>query len=614
MEPRLRMDLAHRTAVSLVPFLAQPRWLRWLRWLSGRGIAIVWRELKPQLAVRPELAQAVRRVKASPRASTQQALVRELTQLFSDDPVLADLTHQELGDEVVARVAHATRVRRWTTALFASGVAVGLAFAIAQIDSLWGGQLRTRQALSGVFIVGVLFLGFGYLYRRVGRIAWLANWLSVLLITAGMLAVIANTTFQQDVEVAKVIAILLLTVLPGWLYFQFVALRGRSLWEDYVLSLFRLGVDEPANLPEPPSGTKAHRLWNQANANPEAGTLYRHKFEAAHGKVVLARHWAAAARRRRGDGFAPVVLLTLLTAFGWTAVLLPFYPEASSLLPITTLGGTATLGGLGGALAFGFVGAYWFNVQSLVRRYFHEDLRANAYISGIVRIIVVLVLVTAVYQVWRWDVGSLYAAAFAIGVFPRLALQVLEKAITKGVSKATLSGRNSFPLTDLDGLNMWYEARLVEEGIEDMQNLATADMVEMLLSTRVPVGRLVDWVDQALLYIRVKDSDHREGLRCLGIRSATDLQDAFPATAAGAGDASLAKPWKGRATKVGNVLWPDEPDPAAAVDLLLSSLNGEINLRKVRSWRSWGALEMDPMPGLSSLQSEVGSAQAPSRP
>jgi hypothetical protein len=60
-----------------------------------------------------------------------------------------------------------------------------------------------------------------------------------------------------------------------------------------------------------------------------------------------------------------------------------------------------------------------------------------------------------------------------------------------------------YPLNQLDGLNVWYEARLVEEGIEDMQNLATANLVDVILHTRVPVGRLVDWVDQAQLYLHL---------------------------------------------------------------------------------------------------------------
>ena len=51
-----------------------------------------------------------------------------------------------------------------------------------------------------------------------------------------------------------------------------------------------------------------------------------------------------------------------------------------------------------------------------------------------------------------------------------------------------------YPLSQLDGINIWYEARLVEENIEDMQNLATANFVDVILHTRVtPASRSGAW-------------------------------------------------------------------------------------------------------------------------
>ena len=83
----------------------------------------------------------------------------------------------------------------------------------------------------------------------------------------------------------------------------------------------------------------------------------------------------------------------------------------------------------------------------------------------------------------------------------------------------------------------------MEEGIEDMQNLATMNLVDVILHTRVPPGRLVDWTDQAFLLIHLEPADHggrrraappgaggatdRQQLRRMGIRTATDLLKAF---------------------------------------------------------------------------------------
>ena len=46
------------------------------------------------------------------------------------------------------------------------------------------------------------------------------------------------------------------------------------------------------------------------------------------------------------------------------------------------------------ALRFGFVGAYWFVLQDVVRRYFRDDLKTSAYVREHQEIIVVVVVAT----------------------------------------------------------------------------------------------------------------------------------------------------------------------------------------------------------------------------
>jgi hypothetical protein len=56
------------------------------------------------------------------------------------------------------------------------------------------------------------------------------------------------------------------------------------------------------------------------------------------------------------------------------------------------------------------------------------------------------------------------------------------------------------PMSDLDGLTVWHEARFEEEDIENMANMATADFVDLMFNIRFSPDRLVDWADQAILY------------------------------------------------------------------------------------------------------------------
>jgi hypothetical protein len=177
--------------------------------------------------------------------------------------------------------------------------------------------------------------------------------------------------------------------------------------------------------------------------------------------------------------------------------------------------------------------------------------------------------------------------AFVIGFFPLVGMQALQRFTAAALRSVVPSGTPAYPLNQIDGLSMWYESRLLEEGIEDMQSLATANLVDVILHTRVPVGRLVDWVDQAHLYLHLDRMDRgwldrtlhgdkgdapqaddevaaQEGhvlqgsvkansragtrtrtlLRQLGIRKATDLLKAFPPDRMGSDVAwDPAQPW-----------------------------------------------------------------------
>ena len=70
-------------------------------------------------------------------------------------------------------------------------------------------------------------------------------------------------------------------------------------------------------------------------------------------------------------------------------------------------------------------------------------------------------------------------------------------------------------------------------GIEDVQHLATANLIDVILGARIPTQRIVDWVDQGLLLLRtgLPRIDNASApttyayLRALGVRTSTDLLD-----------------------------------------------------------------------------------------
>jgi hypothetical protein len=188
---------------------------------------------------------------------------------------------------------------------------------------------------------------------------------------------------------------------------------------------------------------------------------------------------------------------------------------------------------------FAFLGAYFFSIQMLFRRFVLRDLGTNAYVALSLRIIL------AVIGTWVIVAGSkiifddpsenfLLILGFSIGVFPRVAWQFVQSAAKKTTGIVLESFQTELPITDLDGLTVWHEARLEEEDIENIPNMATADLVELILQTPFPPGRIIDWVDQAILYTHLgpevnKNSSPsaRERLRSHGVRTASSLIKAY---------------------------------------------------------------------------------------
>jgi hypothetical protein len=303
---------------------------------------------------------------------------------------------------------------------------------------------------------------------------------------------------ELSVGLLKAGTVGVLAFLPGWLFVRFLGQRAGALWTEYVLNLHRLAWDDPGNLPEPPCASSYHADWAAGHGGEQScPNIYRQKFDAYYGRSV-ANAAGANDFTVKTDTMLPVFMATLVLSTGWTAVL---WDDSFAAGPATVWD----------VLKFAFVGAYIFSVQSLVRRFFQSDLRPSAYTSLLVRFVVALSAMLALHQLLDIPTRTEAAIAFVVGIFPTIALQALQRAAEQVLGVFVHQPTADYPLSQIDGLDLWYQARLVEEGIEDMQNLATANLVDVMLHTRVPVDRLIDWVDQAHLYLHL---DHAEtGLR-----------------------------------------------------------------------------------------------------
>ena len=415
------------------------------------------------------------------------------------------------------------------------------------------------------------------------------------------LAVLSTTLLDRadQVFLLKIFLVLFLSLLPGWLFLQFISVKGTGLYDEYVLNLYRLRIDDLTNLPKPPPGSTYWSEWDDAipkDIGDEAVSrnIYLKKFEAAYGRGTVPESRRRRTRddnlRRGGrklterigtDAFSPIVLATALFTVGWTVVVQPELARDLNIFVSLPLSGLPDLPQE--ALRFGFLGAYAFILQNMVRRYFQMDLRNHAYVSAIARVVFVTALIVAIHPIWALTGAPEeveLAFAFFLGFFPEMGFRLLRNRLSNFTRNGeTLDER--YPLRDLDGLNVWCQARFMEEGIEDMQNLTTANLVDLMLYTRMPIGRLVDWIDQAYLYLRVgggtsdEAETDRAKLRRLGIRTATDLIDACEVGRRH--DASFYDPFL-------RVLNADPSEPSA-IEGLRRALEGEVNLWHIREWK-----------------------------
>jgi TM2 domain-containing membrane protein YozV len=306
--------------------------------------------------------------------------------------------------------------------------------------------------------------------------------------------------------------ILLATLFPAMLYYLFISTRKYGLLDEFLIKLDRLGL--------------------RKKGSEDVFIYYLKRFQVIYGKLPddILKNLPENSREVK-DNFKPgtplpVILATLLIGSLWFLAL-PLGPDAN--LPIKDV-----LVIEKSPEIFAFLGAYWFSIQRLVRRYFRRDLRSSTYVGVSMRITVAIIGIWAVEAtgIIESDETLRYMTGFAIGVFPRTAWQIIEASFKAVFGR--LPGRvfrTPLPLRELDGITVWNEARFMEEDIENIPQMATADIPNLMLTTRIAPDRIIDWVDQAILYTHVGPEDNNSGsirrqlLRSYGIRSATSLID-----------------------------------------------------------------------------------------
>ncbi len=184
-----------------------------------------------------------------------------------------------------------------------------------------------------------------------------------------------------------------------------------------------------------------------------------------------------------------------------------------------------------------FLGAYFYILTVLVRRWMRSDLSPGLIWKLNVRLMIAFVMELL------WGQGevdaadpllvttsqtALTAVAFFVGIVPSDLFRWLQVKLGALLGRLTNVADSDALEKQIDGINFWQMDRLIEEGIESVEDLAMVDIPRLLSGTRFDAPHVMYWIDQALLVHSVGGDIDK--FKTAYIRTATDFLDCYAPT------------------------------------------------------------------------------------
>lgn len=227
----------------------------------------------------------------------------------------------------------------------------------------------------------------------------------------------------------------------------------------------------------------------------------------------------------------PLQTASLICFFGWLFVLFPYGPllgnpeHFKDFILVDFKGIITNIGNNAPLVTYGFLGAYFYSIQFLFRRSLQADLKPTTYMFVNMRFFISFIIVFVASLLFSGEIGVFCAFAFFVGIFPTSGINWIQRSLIRYGFPTRKTMEDGQSLYLIEGLTIWDETRLMEEGIENVQNLATTNVQELIINTNFNTNRLIDWIDQAYLIMHV--STRISNWRYYGIRSASDFLNAY---------------------------------------------------------------------------------------
>lgn len=296
-----------------------------------------------------------------------------------------------------------------------------------------------------------------------------------------LLAAIAGMFFRTPP--ALYTTALVLMVLPGLLFLAF-ALVGRTIRGNRLRELFSREAKVGDVVADHPT----------VDPDMQLGEFLQQEYDEGH-------------RLRRF--VVPLGAFHLVYLFGlyWSCIAFSFIIEPQNAIWTATERGVLQVVAVGAA---GFIGSAAVVLWHFFWRTMRIDLQPRTFTHFVARLAVSPILAVVVAKgipIEKLSENGMLFVAFGCGMATEFAFRLIAsrwgKTVGQDERQSGMSGE--LPLQNLQGLTSNDELRLWEEGISDCEHLAVERVDRLLINTNYPLERIVDWKDQAFLYVYVRD-------------------------------------------------------------------------------------------------------------